>query len=131
MKTNEVIFQEINEQGYITKQQINLLKRRSNREGKDVLDYGFINSINNGYGIPCEPLSGEQGLKWLKKFINRKGESNVFGYREIKIVTNAKAEDFTFKGFYDAGNKCFRNYFPIYELNGMEYIPMREPYIIG
>lgn len=36
-----------------------------------------------------------------------------------------------FKGFYDAGNGWFRNFLPIYQLNGMEYIPMKEPYIIG
>lgn len=32
--------------------------------------------------------------------------------------------------FYTA-NGWFRHFLPIYQLNGMEYIPMKEPYIIG
>lgn len=131
MKTNKEIFDEINKQGYITKQQMQLLKNRSNKAQKDIIDYDILCEINEGYGVPVTPEQGEQGLNWLKRFINRKGESKVYGYRELEIIKNAKNGDFTFKGFYDAGNKYFRNYLPIYELNGMEYIPMKEPYIIG
>lgn len=131
MKTNEMIFNEIKRNGYITKQQMQLLKNRSNKAQKDIIDYDILCEINKGYGVPVTTEQGEQGLKWLKKFIRKNGESDIFGYRELEIINNAKPEDFTFKGFYDAGNKYFRNYLPIYELNGMEYIPMKEPYIIG
>lgn len=131
MKTNEMIFNEIKRNGYITKQQMQLLKNRSNKAQKDIIDYDILCEINKGYGVPVTTEQGEQGLKWLKKFIRKNGESDIFGYRELEIINNAKPEDFTFKGLYDAGNGWHRNFLPIYELNGMEYIPMKEPYIIG
>ena len=37
------------------------------------------------------------------------------------IIQNAKPEDFTFKGFYNAGMYGFRNYVPVYGIGGMEY----------
>lgn len=131
MKTLESIFSEIKENGFISKSQLQTLKNRSNREQKDVISYDWLESIGDGYGIPLAEGQGEQGLKWLKKFIKKNGESNVYGYREIEIIENASPSDFVFKGFYDAGNGWFRNFLPIYQLNGMEYIPMKEPYIIG
>lgn len=131
MKTLESIFSEIKEAGVITKRQIQLLKSRSNRQQKDVIDYARLESIGDGYGIPLTEEQGEQGLKWLKKFIKKNGESNVFGYRELEIIGSASPCDFVFKGFYDAGNGWFINFLPIYQVNGMEYIPMKEPYIVG
>ena len=70
---------------------------------------------------------GEKGLVWLKRFIKK----DVYGYRELEILKTAKPEDFEFAGFYDAGNAWNHYYVPIYYLNGMEYIPLAEPYIIG
>lgn len=131
MKTLESIFSEIKESGVITKQQLQLLKNRSNRQQKDVVNYDWLESIGDGFGIPLTEEQGVQGLKWLRKFLNKKGESDVFGYREIEIVKNALPTDFVFKGFYDAGNRCARTFLPIYQVNGMEYIPMAQPYIIG
>lgn len=131
MKTLESIFSKIKGNGVITKQQIQLLKNRSNKEQRDVIDYAWLDSISDGYGIPVTEEQGVQGLNWLKKFIKKNGESNVYGYREIDIINNASPSDFVFKGFYDAGNGWFRNFLPIYQLNGMEYIPMKEPYIVG
>lgn len=52
MKTLESIFSEIKEAGVITKRQIQLLKSRSNRQQKDVIDYAWLESIGDGYGIP-------------------------------------------------------------------------------
>lgn len=131
MKTLESIFSEIKENGVITKQQLQLLKNRSNRQQKDVVNYDWLESIGDGFGIPLTEEQGVQGLKWLRKFLNKKGESDVFGYREIEIVKNALPTDFVFKGFYDARNGWFRTFLPIYQVNGMEYIPMAQPYIIG
>lgn len=131
MKTLERIFSGIKKNGVITKQQLQLLKNRSNKQQKDVINYGWLESIGDGYGIPLTEEQGVQGLNWLKKFIKKNGESNVYGYREIEIINSALPADFVFKGFYDAGNGWFRNFLPIYQLNGMEYIPMKEPYIIG
>lgn len=127
MKTLESIFSEIKERGVITKQQIQLLKNRSNREQKDVINYDWLESVGDGYGIPLTEGQGVQCLNWLKK----NGESNVYGYRELEIINNASPCDFVFKGFYDAGNGWFRNFLPIYQLNGMQFIPMSEPSIVG
>lgn len=131
MKTLESIFSEIKENGFISKSQLQTLKNRSNREQKDVINYDWLESVGDGYGIPLTEEQGVQGLNWLKKFIKKNGESNVYGYRELEIIGNASPCDFVFKGFYDAGNGWFRNFLPICQLNGMEYIPMKEPYIIG
>lgn len=131
MKTLESIFSEIKGTGVITKQQLQLLKNRSNKQQQDVIDYDWLESIGNGYGIPLTEEQGVQGLIWLKKFIKKNGESNVYGYRELEIIGNASPSDFVFKGFYDAGNGWARSFLPIYQLNGMEYIPMKEPYIVG
>lgn len=131
MKTLESIFSEIKENGFISKSQLQTLKNRSNRERKDVINYDWLESVGDGYGIPLTEEQGIQGLNWLKKFIKKNGESNVYGYRELEIIGNASPSDFIFKGFYDAGNGWFRDFLPIYQVNGMEYIPMEEPYIIG
>lgn len=131
MKTLESIFSEIKENGFISKSQLQTLKNRSNRERKDVINYDWLESVGDGYGIPLTEEQGIQGLNWLKKFIKKNGESNVYGYRELEIIGNASPSDFVFKGFYDAGNGWFRDFLPIYQVNGMEYIPMEEPYIIG
>lgn len=131
MKTLESIFSEIKGNGVITKQQLQLLKNRPNKQQKDVINYNWLGGTGDGYGIPLAEEQGVQGLNWLKKFIKKNGESDVYGYRELEIIGNASPRDFVFKGFYDAGNGWFKNYLPIYQVNGMEYIPMKEPYIIG
>ena len=130
MKTNETIFQEIKAQGFITKQQLQLLKNRSNKQQKDLMDYEVLESIADGYGIPLTEEQGQQGLTWLKRF-QRKRTGSIYGYREEEIINGASPSDFVFLGFYDAGNGWFKNYLPIYGLNGMEYVPMAEPYIIA
>jgi hypothetical protein len=131
MKTLGKIMSEIKKDGVITKQQLQLLKNRSNKQQEDLIDYDWLESVGDGYGIPLTEEQGIQGLNWLKKFIKKNGESNVYGHREIEIINNASSSDFLFKGFYDAGNGWFRYFLPIYCLNGMEYIPMKKPYIIG
>lgn len=123
MTTNESIFAEIKETGIITEKQISLLKRRSNAGQKDIFDYDLLDSMP----VRMTPEQGEKGLAWLKRFIKK----GVYGYRELEILETAKPEDFEFNGFYDAGNAYFHHYVPIFYLNGMEYIPLAEPYIIG
>jgi hypothetical protein len=130
MKSNEQIFAEIREQGYITEQQMKLLKNRSNREGRDLFDYDLVEQMNNGYGIPVTYEQGVKGLAWLTKFAKKR--NTPFGYRELHIVLNASPDDFAFKGFYNASHyKDHVNLQPIYELNGMEYVPLEEPYVCG
>ena len=128
MKTNELIYKEITESGVITDANMKLLKNRSNKAGSDLFDYDFLESFLDGCGIPLTADQGEKGLLWLKKFINK---GNVYGYRELEIIQNATPSDFLFHGFYDAGNYLSHHYLPIYSLNGMQYVPKKEPYIIG
>ena len=131
MKTNEQIFSEISENGFITYKQISLLKNRSNKEQKDCINYDSFE------GFPVDSESGEKGLSWLKSLLNRNGEPKKgisLGYREIDIINNASINDFIFNGFYDSGNRYYKNFQPIYRLNGMEYIPYcngEKIYIIG
>ena len=131
MKTNELIYKEISENGYITESNMKLLKNRSNKNGRDLFDYEFLDSFSDGCGIPLTIEQGEKGLLWLKRFIRKDGSSNVYGYRELEIVQNADPIDFLFQGFYDAGNYLNHCYLPIYSVNGMQYVAKKEPYIIG
>ena len=131
MKTNELIYKEISDSGYITEANMKLLKNRSNKSGRDLFDYDFLESFSDGCGIPLTVDQGCKGILWLKRFIRKDGSSNVYGYREIDIIQNADPKDLLFHGFYDAGNYLNHYYLPIYSLNGMQYVPMKEPYIIG
>ena len=87
MKANETIIAEVAERGYITEKEISLLKCRSNREGRDVINYELM-----GEDVPVTPEQGEKGLLWLKKLLKRNGEPREgqnLGYREIEIINNA------------------------------------------
>lgn len=127
MKTNESILA----QETISYNDIKLLKNRSNKDGKDVINYDSFEPIKIDHD------SGEKGLTWLKSLLTSKGEPRKganLGYREIDIINNATSNDFMFEGFYDDGNRDFRNYKPIYEVCGMEYVPYgngQKIYIIG
>ena len=123
-RTNEMIFADIRANGFMTEKDMKLLKNRSNNEQKDCFDYDLLNSINNGYGIPIDGEWANKGIKWLKSLLKKNGEPKAgqsLGYREIDIIQTAEPEDFTFRGFYDAGNYGFRNYIPLYSIGGMEY----------
>ena len=123
-RTNEMIFADIRANGFMTERDMKLLKNRSNNEQKDCFDYDLLNSINNGYGIPIGGEWANKGIKWLKSLLKKNGEPKAgqsLGYREIDIIQTAEPEDFTFRGFYDAGRYGFRNYIPLYGIGGMEY----------
>ena len=78
MKTIELIYKEILESGYITEANVKLLKNRSNKSGRDLFDYDFLESFPDGCGIPLTHDQGEKGLIWLKSFIRKYGSSNVY-----------------------------------------------------
>jgi hypothetical protein len=123
MRTNEQIFSDIRETGFIIESDMQLLKNRSNKAGKDLFDYSIIDSIE----VRITEEQGAKGLQWLKKF-TKKG---LYGYRELDILGRATSEDFMFKGFYNVGTFQVPYFLPIYDLCGMEYVPKNEPYIIG
>ena len=121
MKTtnNATIFENIHERGYMTEKEMLLLKSRSNKAQKDLFQYDEFSEY-----IPLSEEWSNKGLKWLKSLLKKNGEPKAgqnLGYREIEIIKNATASDFTFVCFYDAGHGFYRNYIPVYNVAGMEY----------
>ena len=117
--TNNTIFENIHERGYMTEREMLLLKSRSNKAQKDLFQYDEFSEY-----IPLSEDWANKGLQWLKSLIKKNGEPKAgqnLGYREIEIIKNATADDFTFVCFYDAGNGWYRNYIPVYNVAGMEY----------
>ena len=123
-RTNEMIFADIRAKGFMTERDMKLLKNRSNNEQKDCFDYDLLSSINEGYGIPIDEEWANKGIMWLKSLLKKNGEPKAgqpLGYREVDIIQTSEPDDFTFRGFYDAGGYGFRNYIPLYGIGGMEY----------
>lgn len=85
-----------------------------------------MDRVGNGYGIPLTEEQGAKELDWIKSFVGK----NIYRYKDIEIIKNASPSDFVFKGFYNNGIGNWCNYLPIYEINGIEYVPMSQPYII-
>ena len=123
-KTNEEIFENVRENGYITEREINLLKNRSNNERRDVFNYDLIEDVADGYGVPVTPEQGAKGLRWLRGLLKSNGEPRKgqgLGFREVEIIRKAESEDVTFCGFYDLGKYGYHNFTPLYDVGGMEY----------
>ena len=120
MKTlNDKIVEQIKTRGYMEEREMLLLKSRSNKAQKDLFQYDEF----NGY-IPLSEEWANKGLQWLKSLLKKNGEPKAgqnLGYREIEIIKTATPADFTFVCFYDAGNRWYRNYLPVYNVAGMEY----------
>ena len=123
-RTNEMIFEDVRANGFMTEKDMKLLKNRSNKEGKDFFDYDLMESLSSGYGIPIDEEWANKGIVWLKSLLKKNGEpksGQSLGHREIDIIQTAEPSDFTFRGFYDAGRYGFRNFLPLYGIAGMEY----------
>lgn len=120
MKT-ETLIAKIAKVKVITEREISLLKRRANR-GENIEGIYRIMDEND---IEVTPEQSAKGFAWLwnqyKTPTGKERKNNPFGYREIEILENYKGEAFTFRGFYDAGNRYFKNLLPLYEIGGMEY----------
>lgn len=117
--TNNTIFENIHKRGYMEEREMLLLKSRSNKAQKDLFQYDEFNEY-----IPMSEEWANKGLKWLKSLLKKNGEPKAgqnLGYRETEIIKTATASDFTFVCFYDAGNRFYRNYLPVYNVAGMEY----------
>ena len=117
--TNNTIFENIHERGYMTEKEMLLLKSRSNKAQKDLFQYDEFSEY-----IPLSEEWSNKGLQWLKSLIKKNGEPKAgqnLRSREIEIIKTATASDFKFMYFYDAGNGWYRNYVPVYNVAGMEY----------
>ena len=117
--TNNTIFENIHERGYMTEREMLLLKSRSNKAQKDLFQYDDFSEY-----IPLSEEWANKGLHWLKSLIKKHGEPKAgqnLGFREIEIIKTAKPSEFSFVCFYDAGNGWYRNYLPVYNVAGMEY----------
>ena len=116
--TNNTIFENIHERGYMTEREMLLLKSRSNKAQKDLFQYDEFSEY-----IPISEEWANKGIQWLKSLLKKNGEPKAgqnLGDREIEIIKTATPEDFTFVCFYDAGN-WNRYYIPVYNVAGMEY----------
>lgn len=119
-KTNEQIFADIRERGMMTEQEMNLLKRRFNADGKDSMDYSLKEELGDGYGIPLTAEQGAKGLRWLQCEAHKR--NTVCGYREIDIIDTAEPTDFMFVCFKDVSQRNQSAWFiPVFNLNGMDY----------
>ena len=121
MKTtnNAAIFENIHDRGYMTEKEMLLLKKRSNAAQYDLFNYDSFSEY-----IPLSEDWANKGLQWLKSLLKKNGEPKAgqnLGFREIEIIKTATASDFTFVCFYDAGNRFYHNYLPVYNVAGMEY----------
>ena len=121
MKTtkNETIFEQIKMRGYMEEREMLLLKSRSNKAQKDLFLYNEFSDY-----IPLSEEWANKGLQWLKSLLKKNGEpkaSQNLGFRELEIIKTATPSDFTFVCFYDAGNRFYHNYLPVYNVAGMEY----------
>lgn len=117
--TNDTIFENIHERGYMTEKEMLLLKKRSNAAQHDLFNYDSFSEY-----IPLSEDWANKGIQWLKSLLKKNGEpkkGQSLGYREIEIIKTATPEDFRFMYFYDAGNGWYRNYIPVYNVAGMEY----------
>lgn len=133
MKTNEQIFEEIKTQGYITEQQISLLKRRGNHQNEDIFDYSLLDAGQFEYGVPITPEQNEKSIKFLRDLAytptGKTRKNCPFGYRELNIISTSS--EFRFKGFYNAGRRGYVSLLPLYELDGMEYYYDGEVHVVG
>ena len=112
---------QIKERGFMTEREMLTLKSRSNKAQKDLLDYDTLTP--NG-GIPIAPEWSEKGIQWLRSLLTKKGEPRKgqnLGDREIEIIKTATPKDIRFNYFYDNGNGWYRNFVPVYYIDGMEY----------
>ena len=117
--TNNTIFENIHERGYMTEREMLLLKSRSNKAQKDLFPYDEFNEY-----IPMSEEWANKGLQWLKSLLKKNGEPKAgqnLGDREIEIIKTATASDFSFICLYDAGNCFYHYYLPVYNVAGMEY----------
>ena len=117
--TNNTIFENIHERGYMTEKEMLLLKSRSNKAQKDLFQYDEFSEY-----IPLSEEWSNKALQWLKSLIKKNGEPKAgqnLGYRGIEIIKSAKPSEFSFVCFYDSGNGWYSNYIPVYNVAGMEY----------
>ena len=117
--TNSTIFEQIKTRGYMEEREMRLILSRSNEAQKDLFQYDEFSD-----NIPLSEDWANKGLQWLKSLLKKNGEPKAgqnLGYREIEIIKTATASDFSFVCFYDAGNRYYHNFIPVYNVAGMEY----------
>ena len=97
----------------LTTKEVKLLFRRANNgEGAE-----FIEMVWDNAKQITDP---QQGINWLINLMKtpngREHKNNPFGYREMNVVNNI--EGINLIGSYDAGNKYFDFFVPLYEVEG-------------
>jgi hypothetical protein len=132
----KLFLQEIKDKGEITEKELLLVKRRLNDgtyDSKEVYD-----TLIGDDGLKLTQEQQDKGKTWLyNKGFTSKGETrenSPFGYREEEIMKNYSG--IRLKDFYDAGHVGFKNYVPLYEVEGNDtsfeyYVTGGEISIVG
>lgn len=119
--TTNAMQAQIKDRGFMTEREMLTLKSRSNKAQKDLLDY---DTLTPDGGIPMAPEWAAKCIQWLRSFLTSKGEPRKgqnLGFRGIEIIKTASPENFRFNYFYDNGRGWYRNFVPVYYIDGMEY----------
>lgn len=127
--TNNVL-KEIQERGFITEREINLLKNRLNHNKIGYEDIKIL--FENGEGIKISNEQTEKGLNWLKNkgwtTTGKERKNSPFGYREEEAIKTFKEfkliELHNNNNYYQSQNEI-NNYVPVYlvigKKNNFEY----------
>lgn len=109
---------EILKQSILTERDIKLLCRRANASDTREEVMNIIGDFNKSYDITAD--QSVKGFAWLnnKRMTSRGVErkNNPFGYREEQSLDTF--EHINFDGLYDAGNRYFPYFVPVYIVHG-------------
>jgi hypothetical protein len=119
--SKKVFLEEIKNKGEITEQELLLIKRRLN---DGTYKYSDVKPLfEDGEGLKLTPEQSAKGKAWLldkwKTPTGKVRENSPFGYREEKILE--EEHEMYLKDFYDDARGDYHNYYPYYEIGGMEY----------
>lgn len=131
MKTDEQVFEEIKTLGYITEQQVDLLKTTGNNENRWIF-FDLLDTEQFKEGIPLTLEHGEKELSFLHDLAyTPRGSIKSdcpFGPRELDTINNNTG--FTFQGFINVGNRDSVKLIPVYKTGNMEYYYDGNIYIV-
>ena len=113
--SNAELVETIKEQGFVTEQQINLIKRRMNKSRENASEINDLTA--NIMPIKLTEEQTEKGREWMiRKNLKNNGEfrkNATLPEYAISVLKDAKTEAYLSE-FYDLGNGYITNNVPIY-----------------
>lgn len=133
METKKQVFEDIKRQGYITKQQVDLLKTRGNHDNEYMFLAELLETEQFKHGIPLSPDHNKEELARVHELAyTPKGSIKStcpFKQRELEIIN--KETVFNFLGFLNNGTRDLVNLTPMYEIGGIEYYDDNGIHVVG